>query len=546
MRDVAFNDIFDIEILQRLMDSLSKSFEVGLCIRSPEGVRLTGDSVFCRFCSELVQHSPLGKKQCEESDIMLSAYKEVSPMICRCKSAGLIDAGINLMVDGVHIASILVGQVRLKENELSEEEYRQIARSLQLDEEAYMAGLEKIPVISREKFENILESMNILASQLSLLGFHNLQQRQKITALENAESTLQKAREQLQAMAEKDSLTGLYNRAKFEKEMDICGMQGDRKISVISGDANNLKLMNDIFGHEAGDMLLRAIADRLTETAKSDWMVARCGGDEFRVLLPDTGLDTAMDYCDRVQVNCKNCKTLNLPLSIALGAAEWEAECESIQDCFNRADSQMYEKKKKMKQQENILDYILDRLYDKRYLHREVVPGTAELAYRFALHIGFDEEGAQRVRMTALYQDIGLIQMPGFLMIKGVSSTAEELEKLREHVTKGYQMALQFEKTRNIADFILCSHENWDGNGYPRQLAGQKIPLESRIARVVDNYVYSITPVRTRVNLTKEQAVEKLRQQEAKMFDPDLVEWFANFLDTDNADLTQSAESQYN
>lgn len=535
MNDVAFNDIFDVEILQRLMDSLSKSFEVGMCIRSPEGKRLTSDSMFCRFCSELIQHSPLGKKKCEESDVTLSAYKEVSPMICRCKSAGLIDAGINLMVDGVHIASILVGQVRLKENELSEEEYRQIARSLQLDEDAYMAGLEKIPVMSQEKFENILESMSILASQLSLLGFHNLQQRQKIDALESAESTLQRAREQLQAMAERDPLTGLYNRAKFEKEMDICGMQGDRKISVISGDANHLKLMNDIFGHEAGDMLLKTIGSKLAETAKSIWMVARCGGDEFRVLLPDTELDTALDYCDRVQRNCRGVRTLNLPLSIALGAAEWEAECESLQDCFNRADSQMYENKKKMKQQENLPNYILENLYDKRYLYREVVSNTTEMAYRFALHLGFDEEGAQKVRLTAQYQDIGLIQLPEFLMIKGVSSTKEESENKREHVVKGYQMALQFDQTRRVADFILCSHENWDGNGYPRRLSGQKIPLESRIARVVDNYSYWVTQIRRGTNLTREQAVERLRKQAGQMFDPDVVEWFVKFLDTNEA-----------
>lgn len=533
MDNVAFNEIFDMKTLQRLMDSLSKSLEVGLCIRSPEGKRMTEDSVYCDFCRSVIQHSALGKRQCEESDVTLSAFKEKSPMICRCKSAGLMDAGINLMVDGVHIASILVGQVRLKENELSEEEYRQIARSLQLDEEAYMAGLSKIPVISREKFENILESLNLMAEQLSQLGYHNLQQRKRISALENAESTLQKDREQLQTLAERDTLTGLYNRAKFEALMREYGLQGHRRICVISGDANNLKLMNDIFGHEAGDMLLQAIAGKLTEIAKGSWMVARCGGDEFRVLMPDTQLITAEDYCERVKRNCRTDQKLNLPLSIALGAAEWDSECESLQECFNRADKQMYENKKKMKQDENVLDYILNKLYDKQYLQWEVVPKTAAMAYDFARHLGFDEEGAGKVRLTALYQDIGLIQLPEFMMIKGFSATKEEMSNRREHVAKGYQIALQFEQTRNVADFILCSHENWDGNGYPRRLKGQKIPLESRIVRVVDNYVYWITYWLRATNLTKEQAIERLRSQAGKMYDPDVVEWFISFLDDD-------------
>lgn len=530
MDNVAFNEIFDMETLQRLMNSLSRSLEVGLCIRSPEGKRLTEDSVYCKFCHEVIQHSELGKRQCEASDVTLSAYKEKSPMICRCKSAGLMDAGINLMVDGVHIASILVGQVRLKENELSEEEYRQIARSLELDEEAYMKGLSKIPIISREKFESILETLTLVAGQLSQLGYHNLQQRRKISVLENVESTLQRDREQLQTLAERDNLTGLYNRAKFEALMQEYGLQGHRRICVISGDANNLKLMNDIFGHEAGDVLLQAIAGKLAEIAKGSWMVARCGGDEFRVLMPDTELITAEDYCERVKRNCRDEKKLNLPLSIALGAAEWDSEGESLQECFNRADKQMYENKKIIKQEQNVLDYILNKLYDKQYLQREVVPKTAAVAYDFARHLGFDEEGAQKVRLTALYQDIGLIQLPEFMMIKGFSATAEEMSNRREHVVKGYQIALQFEQTRHVADFILCSHENWDGNGYPRKLKGQKIPLEIRIIRVVDNYVYWTTYLVKGTNLTKEQAIARLRGQAGKMYDPDVVEWFISFL----------------
>lgn len=386
MESVAFNEIFDMETLQRLMNSLSKSLEVGLCVRSPEGKRLIEDSVYCTFCQNVIQHSALGKRQCEESDVTLSAYKEKSPMICRCKSAGLMDAGINLMVDGVHIASILVGQVRLKENELSEEEYRQIARALQLDEDAYMEGLNKIPVITREKFDSILETLTLVAGQLSQLGYHNLQQRKKISVLENAESTLQRDREQLQILAERDNLTGLYNRTKFEALMQEYGVQGHRRICIISGDAT---------------------------------------------------------------------------------------------------------------------------------------------------HLGFDEEGARKVRLTALYQDIGLIQLPEFMMIKGFSATAEEMSNRRGHVEKGYQIALQLEQTRHVADFILCSHENWDGGGYPRMLKGQKIPLESRIVRVVDNYVYWTTHMQKGTNLTREQAIARLRGQAGKMYDPDVVEWFISYLGED-------------
>lgn len=531
MENVVFEEIFDVKTLQKLMDSLSKSFEVGLCIRSPQGERLLQDSVSCDFCRDIVQRSPLGIKQCEESDVILSAYKEISPRICRCKSAGLIDAGINLVVDGIHIGSILVGQVRLKENELNEEEYRQIARSLNIDEEEYMKGLNQIPVMSKEKFDCILESMTIIAHQLSMLGYHNLQQRRKISMLENAESSFQRDREQLRKMAETDAMTGIYNRAKFEELTQMYEDHGDLKICMVSADVNNLKLTNDIFGHEAGDNLLKAATAKLLDAAREDWIVARCGGDEFRVLMPNAELEAAQKYCETVTKNCEMDKSMKLPIAISLGAAQWDSREETLQSCFNRADTQMYENKKRMKQEENLLDYVMQKLYEYRYLSENVVNEGARLAYEFAVHMGFSEEAAQNVKLAALYQDVGMILVPQSMVRKGRSATPEEQSSQREHVKHGYNMVLQFEKTSKIANFILCSHESWDGRSYPNNLHGQQIPLESRIIRIADNYAYWTQPGHKGTKLTVEQAKENLRKNAGTNYDPDMVEWFIRFLE---------------
>ena len=531
MENFSFGEIFDLDELQKLMDALSKAFGIGVGIRTPKGERLISDCHYCNFCGEVIQQSELGKRQCEESDTFLSAYKDPSPMIWRCKSAGLIDAGINIMVEDIHIASILVGQVRLQESELNENEYRAIARALRIDEEKYLEGLQRIPIMSMEKFKSILEAFTIIASQLSELGYHNLQQKRKITELEIAESNLQQGSVHLQEMAEKDALTGLYNRTKFERLMEEYGNQKNRKICMVSGDANNLKLMNDIFGHEAGDKMLQAIADILQKHADANWLIARCGGDEFRVMMPGVSLDVAKDYCENVTRSCKETKDLNLALSIALGVAEWDSEAESLQECFNRADAEMYENKQEMKQKENMLDYIMDRCFDKRYLYREAVMKAASLAHDFAIHLGFNEEGAENVRLAALYQDVGMIDIPEEAALGGPSASAGSKMLQREHVLHSHAMALHFPKMRQAADIILCAHENWDGYGYPRGLRGQKIPLESRIIFIVNNYAYWITPKPKGSNLTREQAIEKLRSEAGMMYDPDMVEWFIKFLD---------------
>ncbi len=272
-------------------------------------------------------------------------------------------------------------------------------------------------------------------------------------------------------------MTGLYNRRKFEEIMDMYAGQKGRRICMISADANFLKLTNDIFGHKAGDQLLINAAKIMDSLAKSDWLVARCGGDEFRVILPDTTLETALDYCRRVARDCGKDTTLSLPLSVALGAADWNSEHETLQDCFSRADAKMYQNKAVLKHELHVPDYIMDRLYDKQILSKKVVEYAAEMAFAFSRRLGLPQEHALEVSMAARYQDIGMAKLPESFYIRGQSRTEEESLRFKTHVTHGYTMARQFEELYKVADIILHSHESWDGKGYPEGLQGENIPI---------------------------------------------------------------------
>jgi len=522
-----FEDIFDLKSLQKLMDALAQAFEVGIGVRTPMGDRIIRDSFYLHFCADVIWQTEEGRRQCclSDQEIITASYREKSPYIRRCQSGGLTDAGIRIVIEGQHIATILVGQVRLEGEQLTDDEYREIARNLGVDEEVYLERIHEFPVMSKDKFDRILEALTLIADQLSVLGYNNLHQKQRIGTLESNESVLQ-------TLAEKDSLTGLWNRRKFEAAREMCEMTGeDVHVVLISGDANNLKLMNDIFGHEAGDTMLRYIAKKLTTQAGDDWIVARCGGDEFQILMQDVSMKVALDYCDRVSNSCKNDKRLNFPQSIAFGAAEWHRNSETLQQCFQRADKLMYENKKKMKQQENLLDYILEKLYDRCYIYRENIAAEMDIAYRFARYIGLDEDRAAQVRTAARYQDIGLIMLPENFVMRGRSRTPEEYEAVKKHVNNGYNMALQFENTHMIAKFILAAHENWDGNSYPKGLKGMEIPLESQIIRIVNNYCNWAIPNAKKSNISKEAAIQKLQGYAGAMFDPDMVESFVAFLD---------------
>lgn len=530
MDKYSFYDLFDIDSLQKLMDSLSSTLQVGISIRSPEGERFTEDSNYCSFCKDVIKKSEIGRIRCEQSDIALCAYKPTSPFICHCQSAGLIDAAINIMIEDVHIANLLVGQVRLVEDELSEEKYREIARSLNLDEEEYLKNIRLIPQKTHDQFKNIITTLSLVAEQLSQLGYQNLQLKSMVSSLENKQLLHQQERHLWEQMAERDTLTGLFNRRKFDQTLEQYAAEKKAPLCLISADANYLKLTNDIFGHEGGDSILKSIGSIMGGLAKKDWLVARCGGDEFRVILPGTKLETAEDYCRRVSRNCEKDRSLSIPLSVALGVAEWNPAEESLEDCFSRADEQMYKNKQTIKQQQHLPNYIMERLYDRQILNKEVVEISQQMIYDFSLYLGQTKAEAEKLMLAIHYEDIGMAKLPEYFMIRGQSRTFDETEQIHQHVFHSHLIARQLEGLYNIADIILYTHENWDGNGYPKHLTGCAIPQESRIIRIVNNYAYWTVSTLVGTNLTKDEAKARLVKESGKMYDPDLISKFLKFL----------------
>ena len=530
----SFFEIFDVDSLQELMDSLSASLQVGISIRSPQGERFTADSDYCRFCPDIIKRSPLGRARCEESIVTLCRGKDTVPRICRCQPSGLVNAGISILVDGIHMFSIMVGQIRLAGEELSEEEYRDMARSLQIDEDAYLEGIRHTPLKTRKEFENILSTLSLLAKQLSYLGHQNLYLKSLIDALESQELVHQKQRDILETLAERDSMTGLYNRRKFEETVAEYASQKGRQICMISADANFLKLTNDIFGHEPGDLLIKTMAKIIHDLAKSDWLVARCGGDEFRIILPDTSLETALDYCRRVARNCRKDKSLNLPLAIAMGAAEETTDTETLDDCFARADAKMYQNKTVLKHELRVQDYIMERLYDRQVLDKRVVESTARMTLEFAVYLGFARDRAEDMAMAAHYQDIGMAKLPESFVIRGQSRTEEETLQIHMHATHSYTMARLFDELYKIADIIHCSHENWNGESYPNGLKGEQIPIEARIIHVVSDYVSLTMPTVIGGYFTKEAAKQRISESAGIAYDPKLVARFLEFLEKKN------------
>ena len=148
--------------------------------------------------------------------------------------------------------------------------------------------------------------------------------------------------EELRHLSTYDFLSGLYNRNFFETE--VARIQDSRlfPVSVVMVDLNHLKTVNDRYGHAAGDELIRKAARVLKESFRAEEIIARFGGDEFVVLLPETGQAAVGEAVARLRANVE--RQHDPLLSLAVGWASGETDC-SLQDLMRLADDRMYQEK---------------------------------------------------------------------------------------------------------------------------------------------------------------------------------------------------------
>ncbi|MFP3852793.1 MAG: diguanylate cyclase [Anaerolineales bacterium] len=153
---------------------------------------------------------------------------------------------------------------------------------------------------------------------------------------------------ELEQMAVTDPLTGLYNRRKLEQvlEDELARVKRyKRRLSTIMIDVDNLKELNDELGHPAGDEVLRHMAELIRSSVRTSDVPVRVGGDEFIVILPETGIEQALKIAERLVDEAQSQASPGKPLFFSIGIVEWGPALQTVDQLLAEADRALYEAK---------------------------------------------------------------------------------------------------------------------------------------------------------------------------------------------------------
>jgi len=195
---IAFEDLFNIEEIQRIQDDFAAATGVASVITTPDGRPITRPSHFCRLCKDIIRNTKEGLKNCMHSDACLGKHNPDGPIIQPCLSGGLWDGGASITVGGRHIANWLIGQVR--DQTQTEEQMLVYARRIGADEKAFLEAFREVPMMTRQRFEVICRALFTMASQLSKSAYQNLQQARFIADRKRYEEQLRRSEQKYRSL----------------------------------------------------------------------------------------------------------------------------------------------------------------------------------------------------------------------------------------------------------------------------------------------------------------------------------------------------------
>ncbi|MCW3018483.1 MAG: diguanylate cyclase and metal-dependent phosphohydrolase [Solirubrobacterales bacterium] len=353
--------------------------------------------------------------------------------------------------------------------------------------------------------------------------------------------------------ARADPLTKLPNRRGFRELLDLeleRARRADGQVALLVADIDHFKQVNDRSGHGVGDAALQRVARTLEGGKRTIDGLARVGGGQFAMVLPDTDPHSAFATAERLRCELREEFARDtVPVTASFGVAGFGSDGETAASLLRAADEALFAAKTNGRDRtviysrllpsaahadrqsrdiegERFIAVILDlaEAVDLRFSgsarHSETVGRYAEMMAR---ELGLSERRVARVELAGRLHDIGKVGVPDSILSKPAKLTDEEFTIVRQHPDLGAQI-LEHASLVDVREWVRAHHERPDGRGYPLGLPGEAIALEARILAVADAYEAMTSDRAYRQSIGHRAAAEELEACAGAQFDPRVVD----------------------
>lgn len=364
--------------------------------------------------------------------------------------------------------------------------------------------------------------------------------------------------------ARKDELTGLINRKHFyeilQREFDRAG---GLSLALVILNVDDFKLYNQLYGNREGDLVLQRVAEIIQATIADRGYGARISGKEFGIILPDYDIysakilaESVLEQVREINRSQENFRLKMITMSGGVCASPYLAS--SPRELVENADMAVYRVKRTGKNRvimysEDIEKrdqagqerrhsgyseyastiYALTAAIDTKdhytFSHSQNV---AYYASELARAYGMDQDYVEIAREAGLLHDIGKIGIREDILNKPGRLTAEEYEIMKGHVENSIGIIRYLPSLDYVIPAVISHHERWDGNGYPRKLSGEDIPVMGRMLCIADAFDAMISQRSYKQAIPVSQALQILRQESGRQFDPALVPIFVRLVES--------------
>ncbi|HET6831623.1 MAG TPA: diguanylate cyclase [Solirubrobacterales bacterium] len=364
----------------------------------------------------------------------------------------------------------------------------------------------------------------------------------------------------LSSAARTDLLTGFVNSHGINEiltnEIERARINTQR-VGLVAVHLSGLRQLNKEFGYEAGDEVLRQLARMLDESTRRIDTVGRTGASEFVIALPQTDEHTGFLLAEQILTRMRRAyRERGFNLSASLGVAVFPKHASNVDELLQATTaatnaamalgsdrvvvyspdlegaiegegvSMPGEGRAQLGTVLSLAE-VLDLRDEDNASHSTAVAGYCEMIGR---DMGLSDQRIQRLRLAGMLHDIGKVGIPDSILDKPGPLSPSEWDQVRRHPEMAARILAARELT-DIREWVLARHEQPDGHGYPRGLAEEEIPLESRILAVAESYDAMTSERPYRAAMSSDEAIAEMGRYAGSQFDGAVVDALVRALD---------------